>query len=145
MAGLCEEQRDESLRFHLGGLMTRSGYLDSKEGKKEGRREGRRNARVKRRKGVDYRGVGQERRRRTLKTQSTTILHRHPSTTTRRRGLRERPREESATLPSFRLYAISSCLSLALPPGRKIYGRSNRVSRHCESTGRTERKRSWIP
>jgi len=29
MASLCEEQRDESLRFHLGGLMTRSGYLDS--------------------------------------------------------------------------------------------------------------------
>ncbi|KYN23303.1 hypothetical protein ALC57_04176 [Trachymyrmex cornetzi] len=30
MASLCEEQRDESLRFHLGGLMTRSGYLDSR-------------------------------------------------------------------------------------------------------------------
>ncbi|KYM79532.1 hypothetical protein ALC53_09971 [Atta colombica] len=35
MASLYEEQRDESLRFHLGGLMTRSGYLDSRRGDRQ--------------------------------------------------------------------------------------------------------------
>ncbi|KYQ51433.1 hypothetical protein ALC60_09431 [Trachymyrmex zeteki] len=115
MASLCEEQRDESLRFHLGGLMTRSGYLNSVSescfssklnGRKEGKREGRRNARVKERKGVD-RGVGQERRRCALKTQSTTIY----STVIRPPPYAKvyvNDREKSDSLPSSRLYAISS-------------------------------------
>lgn len=66
--------------------------------------------------------MGQERRWRTLKTQSTTILHHHPSITVR--SVYVNDREKSASFPSSRLYTISSCLPPALPSGRKIYRRS---------------------
>ncbi|EGI69216.1 hypothetical protein G5I_01981 [Acromyrmex echinatior] len=110
-ASLCEEQRDESLRFHLGGLMTRSGYLDSRGRKacrrKEGKRKGRRNARVKERKRVD-RGVGQERRWCTLKTQSTTIYYSTVIRPPSHMKVYVNDREKNDSLPSSRLYAISS-------------------------------------